>query len=378
MRRKFIVNLIAVIVVAILTGSSIIFAWYTNTMKSSSVEIDTNGVSIAYKINTDQTVNVEEYDIENISFFDIESPNEAYYLTSMAVCLKFNVVNYSSTAVDVSLMQDTQAYTLGTTVSNGVISVYKYTKASVTKTAFTQNTHFAYDNDTFTYSAPAAYVTGSTYYTRELMFVATPTFENGKIKSVRISDAPTGKTYYSALENDASGIAVEEYVEVTDLTEAEFNSNGARYYTLNNDTYTLAKVYNRASYYEKKTVAYLSDFTIAESKITNVGYAVTGSYVTCAIADSTKLTSKNGTYVLPSVAEANRYTTSVNSYLASKTISHSYTTTTKLSTGALGTAGGSTDIYVFVYGVQPYAGATNNFLNNDNNIYPIKLIIKAE
>ena len=81
---------------------------------------------------------------------------------------------------------------------------------------------------------------------------------------------------------------------------------------------------------------------------------------------------------MPSVTEQNRYTTSVTSYLSTNSISHNYITPTKLAAGSLNTAGGSKDVFVFVYGVQPYQGATNNFLEDDINVYPLVLTIKAE
>ena len=378
MSRKFIVNLIAAIVVGIIAGTAIIFAWYTNTKKIAPVEIDTNGISISYTINSDSTMNVDNYDIENISFFDVNSPNEAFYLPSMAINLKFSFVNYSTSDVNVTLMQNTQIYTLGTEVQDGLIKVYKYNLANISKNEFDKTKHFVYDNDTFTYSKVESFVTGTNYYDRTLMFSASLTIENGKIQDVDLDDVPDGKLYYSTIENEGNGFAVEEYVEILGLTESEFNANGAKYYILDGDEYVLSKTFNRASYYEKKTVAYLSELTIDNNNVTKVSYSVTGSYVTCVIADASKLINQNSKLVLPNVADADRYTTSVKSYLENNSISHSFTTSTKLSKGALSTAGGKTDIYVFVYGVQPYDGATNNFLNNKNNKYPITLIIKAE
>ena len=59
-------------------------------------------------------------------------------------------------------------------------------------------------------------------------------------------------------------------------------------------------------------------------------------------------------------------------------MTHSYTTPSKLASGDLETAGGAKDVYVFVYGVQPYQGATNNFLDNSKNVYPVSLIIEAK
>ena len=42
------------------------------------------------------------------------------------------------------------------------------------------------------------------------------------------------------------------------------------------------------------------------------------------------------------------------------------------------TPGATVTIYVYVYGVQPYDNATNNFLEDTLNVYPFKLTISAE
>lgn len=379
MRKTLILRIVATVLTFLIAGGVITLAWYINTRKTEPVEIVTNGTTISYRINSSTEQNLESYDVENISFFDINATNEAYYLPSMAVNLKFSIANYSTTAVNVKLSQDTQEYRLGTAVDNGVVSVYKYEAATVTSQTFTENTHFTYNNSTFAYTAPNAFVTGEKYYTRSLLFTATPTITSSKVTSVVLGSVPAGKEYLTTIDNGGLGFAVEEYAAAGAITEDDFNLTGAVYYTLANSTYTQARTYdNSATYYEKKTVAYLSDFTIASSKITNVAYSVTGSYVTCAIADSSKLVYKDNKYSLPSVTNANRYSTNVNSYLSTNAISHSYITSTKLAAGSLNTAGGSIDVCVFIYGVQPYKGATNNFLNNSQNLYPIKLIIEAE
>lgn len=382
MKKKVLINIIAAVLSLIVVGTIITFAWYINTKKTSPVEISTNGISISYAINSDTAVNQETFDVENISFFDIESESEAYYLPSMAVCLKLTITNYSTTAVDITLEQDTQGYTLGTEIAAGVISVYRYTKASVNKTIFegaAANTYYTYDNVLKTYTAPLAFKSGTTYYTREKLFDATPTIANSKVSAVALSNALG--SYVTVLDRDGSAFAVEEYVEVENLSLDDFNQPGAEYYTLASSTYTLAKTYDaNATYYEKKTVAYLSDFTISAGAVTACGYAVSGSYVSCVISDVSKLTyiSQTNEYKLPAVAQANKYQTSVESYLSTNTLTHKYETATKLTAGSYGTSGGSIVLYAYIYGVQPYAGATNNFLNNGNNEYPLVLNLKAE
>ena len=379
MKKVLIFRIIAVVLVTLVIAGAITFAWYINTRKTKSIDIDSTGISISYKINSNNQTNEETYDINNVAFFDITSQNEAYYLPSMAVSFKLNIVNYSTQAVDVSVYQNTQSYHLGTDVDDGTLSVYKYTKTFVTKNTYDQNTHFVYNNDSYKYSSPASFISGEDYYTREKLFDADPTITTTNNVS-KITEIDLGESDYTyVIDGDGLGFAVEEFVVATNLTQEQFNLNGAIFYTYEDSKYTVAKEYDSSkTYYEKRTVAYLSDFTISANKITEVNYSVTGAYVTCIVADATKLTSSGGTYVLPSVAEANKYSTSVESYLTTKTMTHSYTTPNKLASGALNTAGGEKDVYVFVYGVQPYQGATNNFLDNSKNVYPVSLIIEAK
>ena len=73
MKKKVLINIIASVLSLIVVGTIITFAWYINTKKTSPVEISTNGISISYAINSDTVVNQETFDVENISFFDIES-----------------------------------------------------------------------------------------------------------------------------------------------------------------------------------------------------------------------------------------------------------------------------------------------------------------
>ena len=375
MKKTLAFRIITIILIALTLGGAITFAWYINTRKTNSIEVNSSGISISYRINSDSELNQETFDINNVSFFDVMQSNEAYYLPNMAITIKMNVTNYSTQPVNLSVYQNTQNFRLGTLVENGEITVYRYTKVSISRSDYVKNTHFIYDNDTYLYSSPDAYSSGNDYYTRGLLFVATPTITDDKITAVSLNNS----NYVVVIDNDGLGFAVEEYVQITGLTQDQFNLNGAIYYTLENTTYTAAKTYDSTkTYYERRTVAYLSDLTIASSKVTKVDYSVTGAYVECIIADATKLTNTNGVYSLPTVVEEERYTTSVDSYLTANGFSHSYTTEDKLAKGTLNIAGGSKDVYIFVYGVQPYPGATNNFLDNDNNVYPILITIKAE
>ena len=227
MKKVLIFRIIAVVLVTLVIAGAITFAWYINTRKTKSIDIDSTGISISYKINSNNQTNEETYDINNVAFFDITSQNEAYYLPSMAVSFKLNIVNYSTQAVDVSVYQNTQSYHLGTDVDDGTLSVYKYTKTFVTKNTYVQNTHFVYNNDSYKYSSPASFISGEDYYTREKLFDADPTITTtSNVSKITEIDLESSKINLCQAAMNIPYIskqfALKHYLK---LTEEEYNEN---------------------------------------------------------------------------------------------------------------------------------------------------------
>ena len=361
MSRKFLVNLIAVLVVAIVTSTAIIFAWYTNTKKTDSLDYVSNGLVISYKIEDKE--NVEEYDVENVVFFDVDSDKEGKYFSLSAVKLTLEISNYSSTAVNVSLKQDVQPFTLSNEITNNVMTIYKYSQTSVNRdTTFTPNTYFTFDNETG-YTAKTKYEAGKNFYTREAYITSTMTVEDGKIKSVSSLDSENN-TLITNVDKTGSSFIVGKYIEATGLTKTAFNAGV--YYTLNNSTYTQAKTFDSSkTYYEVNTMAYVGGITASGTSVTKAAVNTTGAFVSCVITDQ-ELNSKNETG-------------SVNSYFATNNLSNEFTIPTTLApaTGYQKTTG-TTTVYLYIFGIQPFDAATSNFLENSRNTYPFKLIITAE
>ena len=436
MNRKLIVNLVATFVVLIVVGVALTFAWYTNTNKSSSMDYVSNGTVIEYSINDSSYKNVEEVEVEGVTFFDVDNVNEGYYFTDMAVCLEFKITNYSKDAVTLSLEGDTQGYTLSAEVENNVVTVYEYSTNTKTDTDvaiaptretfsnFTGLYTYGYSSTAgdYVYTAATEYKAGETYYQRTVVTSATLTVADGKITKVTSTDSAVVAT---AL-NGGTEVAIEKYiaVDMTKLTADIFDAgNAGFYYTLNEGVYTHARTFDSSvQYYELQTQAYLSNITASGTSVTKIGRAVRGSYITCAIS-STKLESReystytavdatgftaqtdvssyfikeNNTYVRATGTYDSTKTyyygkpilngKSVNTFLGS-TYSNRYTHSTPLGgitvTEAVNgtitnmTPGATVTIYVYVYGVQPYDNATNNFLEDTLNVYPFKLTISAE
>ena len=438
MRKKMIVSLVSTIIVGLLIVV-VSFAWYTNVKKTSSVDFVSNGTILEYTINGGTEKNVKSYDVEGVAFFDIDNENEGFYFTDMAVCLELDITNYSKKDVILKLEGETQSYTLSAEVSDNVVSVYSYTSnvknesdvlALPTRETFDDFTDlytygYSLTNSRYEYTKASTYESGQTYYQRNLEATVTLTLEEGKVKSGTCTDDSTIITVL----NDGSNVVIERYeaVDKTKLTAQIFEAgNAGFYYTLSVEDekkiYTHAKEFDSSTqYYELRTVAYLSDLTASGTSLTEIGSAVNGAYITCAISSKkleskeynytainttgfTSQTSVSGYYVLNGSnyeAATGNYVSgttyynqkpiltgkSVNDFLGT-TYSNRYThalnltkiTTTEDTNGNVTsiTKGTSAKIYVYIYGVQPYDNATNNFLADAINVYPFKLTITAE
>lgn len=432
MSRKFIVNLIAAIVVGIIASTAIIFAWYTNTKKTDSIDYVSDGTVIQYTINGSNAKNVAEYSVEGVTFFDVNSINEGYYFTDMAICLEFDIANYSERQVQLTLEGESQNYTLSAEVASNVVSVYKYDGPDTKPTRETFSNYtalYTYDfNETskkYGYSLASSYTAGSTYYERELVTTVTLTAANNVITQATNSDA----SIVPSVLNGGTEVAIEKYVAVdkTKLTADIFTAgNAGFYYTLSTvegkQVYTHEKTFDSSQqYYELQTLAYLSDITISGANVTAVNSAVSGPYITCAISNK-KLESKQFNYQVVDttgftsstdvsnyyIKNGNNYDNATGTYDSSKTyynqkpilnsnsvnsfLGNDYSnryvhnsnlaaaTITRNAAGVVTsiTPGTSVKVYVYVYGVQPYDNATNNFLEDTLNVYPFKLTISAE
>lgn len=107
MNKKIIKPVIlSITAIVILVISTIVYAWYTNTDRvNQEIDGSTDDIVLDYNINDAETTTTS-YKISNLTFFDIDNENELKYLSSMAVCLKLNITNYSKNDVDVTVSFD--------------------------------------------------------------------------------------------------------------------------------------------------------------------------------------------------------------------------------------------------------------------------------
>ncbi len=361
MKKKLIFNLIASLLIIIIAGAVVItYAWYTNTTKSSSMKYLSNGLVISYRIEDE--FNVEEYDVENVVFFDIDKNREGKYFSVSAVKVTLEISNYSSTPVTVSLKQDIQPFTLSNEIDNNVMTIYKYNLANINRSSvFEENTYYTFDNN-LGYILQDRYEAGNTYFTKESYITATLTAENNKIISVSSVDSENNELV-STVGDDGKDFIVGKYSLATNLTKDAFN-NGV-YYNKVGDDYIQAKSFNSSNtYYEVNTMAYVGDINSTEDTVIDASITTTGAYISCAITDQ-NLDSSSTPY-------------SVRDYLGNLDISNEFDIESPLvASSAYNTAGGSKTVYLYIYGVQLFNKSTSNFLENSRNIYPFNLIITA-
>ncbi len=360
MNKRLIITLVASLVLALTVGIIVTFAWYTNTHKSDSLDYVSNGLVISYKIENE--TNVEEYNVKDVVFFDVDSQKEGKYFTLSAVKLTLDISNYSSTSVTVSLKQSIQPFTLSNKIENNVITIYKYTKANVNRdTTFTADKYYTFDNETG-YTAKTKYESGNIYYEKEVLATSTVTVEANKLKTVTSKDNENNDLI-TKVDKNGTSFVIGKYVEATDLDKVAFNAGV--YYTKEGNTYTQAKVYNTTTtYYEVNTMAYVGGFEFSGTNATKANITTTGAYVSCAITDLT--------------LDSSEETGSVNDYLSDLSLSNEYNVTTPLAAStAYNTAGGTKRVYLYLFGIQLFDDATSNFLENSRNVYPFQLIITA-
>lgn len=96
------VGCFALIVVTI----SLTFAWYTERKETVEViDANTSGISFAYTIDEGEVLNQQTYEINNLSFFDIDNNNELSYFDSMALKIEIKLTNTSNKAITLTVNQ---------------------------------------------------------------------------------------------------------------------------------------------------------------------------------------------------------------------------------------------------------------------------------
>ena len=107
-----------------LASMSVLFAWYTNVDKIGSIEGDTEEITITYNLDDSDMKNEKEYVISNLTFFDINKPNELSYLNSMSRRIKIVINNLDTTAKDVKVSFVAKKITKTDELGNKISAAY--------------------------------------------------------------------------------------------------------------------------------------------------------------------------------------------------------------------------------------------------------------
>lgn len=158
--RVFIIANLLLSIVLILVISGFIFGWYVRTDQEEPVDVVTNGIVLSYTFDDSEEVNPETYEVNNITFFDIDNEGEGRYFTTMAVLLTLKVENRSKTNVDITVKQGAK---------------FTYTKATiVVGSDVLEGQYYEYDSSTKEYSltTDTKFASKKDYYVRD-PYVAT-------------------------------------------------------------------------------------------------------------------------------------------------------------------------------------------------------------
>lgn len=89
-KKKTIIS-ISLIVISLLSIFTVAYAWIITRVETPSIDGSTTGVKFTYEL---KDLNKElNYNIYNISFFDIEREEEKTYFLDMAICVELEIQN---------------------------------------------------------------------------------------------------------------------------------------------------------------------------------------------------------------------------------------------------------------------------------------------
>ena len=134
---------------------STILGWYTNVNQTGHIDANTKNVGFSYTINGEE-LEEDEYEINNLTFFDIDSMFEGDYFNDMCFEIELNVKNITESPLNYSIKFEGEKY-ITTGITNSyvacVMSTEKigYRLTSDEKIKAGKN-YYTYDTDTHKYT----------------------------------------------------------------------------------------------------------------------------------------------------------------------------------------------------------------------------------
>lgn len=104
MKRVMKISISLILIVALCVTFT--YAWTSNRVFKDAIDADTEGVSFVYHIGNDNSNNPKEYEITNLTFFDIDDESELKYLNSMAFIMEVTIINTSNKPINLVVSQD--------------------------------------------------------------------------------------------------------------------------------------------------------------------------------------------------------------------------------------------------------------------------------
>lgn len=108
----------------VFTTVVLIYAWYTNTLRTGEIDATTKNFAIEYTFDDDTEKNVSTYTVKNLAFFDYDATEESQFLEGEAVSLLINLKNTSDSDLNYTItFKATKTVVTGTNPETSAIEV---------------------------------------------------------------------------------------------------------------------------------------------------------------------------------------------------------------------------------------------------------------
>lgn len=166
---------------------TIIVAWYTNTHKIGNIDGETSDNVISYTLN-DTKVNVTEYQVSNLAFFDVDNQSETKYFKDMVIVVKLEIENVTNNNLTVE-------------INYSAIPKYQYNNSNTTGTIA---------SNIFNTTLPSGVTSLSTSYC--CGFISKNDKDNISIDTKKtIEENITEKKYKSSINDEINGNEIKIY-----------------------------------------------------------------------------------------------------------------------------------------------------------------------
>ena len=225
LKYSLIIGLPAVVIgLTLFIVISTILGWYTNVKQTGHLDANTKNVGFSYTINGEE-LEVDEYDITNLTFFDIDSMFEGEYFIDMCFEMQLNIKNITDSPLNYSIKFEGERQ-----VTTGVANSYAACIMSTDPLGYVRTTdteikankkYYTYDAETHKYTQ-ATVTVGNTIPEDMDLYIFKSNFIRSSYAITSDTSFQQNKIYYSKvgtvyIPNCTRGSNIERYKKLTEI-----------------------------------------------------------------------------------------------------------------------------------------------------------------